>query len=105
VWRGAWRVALEDPPRRVSWATVDPHADGAPPGGGHAAAPFVEVTVRAGEILYLPALWHHHVRQAGRRVIAVNWWHDMRFDLRYAYFKFVRKLEAAERGDSDDDDD
>ena len=99
---GGWHVALESPPRRVSWATVDPH----PEAGGPAADPaFVEVTVRAGEILYLPALWHHHVRQAGRRVIAVNWWHDMRFDLRYAYFKFVRKLEAAERGDSDDDDD
>ena len=101
---GAWRVALEEPPRRVSWATVDPHGgDGE---GSSAVAPFVEVTVRAGEILYLPALWHHHVRQSGRRVIAVNWWHDMRFDLRYAYFTFVRKLGDdgdASGGDSGDD--
>ena len=99
---GEWHVALESPPRRVSWATVDPY----PEVGCPAADPaFIEVTVRAGELLYLPALWHHYVRQAGRRVIAVNWWHDMRFDLRYAYFMFVRKLEAAGRpGDASDED-
>lgn len=99
---GEWRVALEQPPRRVSWATVDPHAD------AHDAAEslFVEVTVRAGELLYLPALWHHHVRQAGRRVVAVNWWHDMRFDnLKYAYFGFVRRLGGALEGASSDEDD
>ena len=73
----------------MSWATVDPHG---PEAESHAAGSFVELTVHAGEMLYLPALWHHHVRQSGRRVIAVNWWHDMRFDLRYAYFKLVRKL-------------
>ena len=109
---GDWHVALESPPRRVSWATVDPHPEaGSPasdPADEHHPA-FIEVTVRAGELLYLPALWHHYVRQAGRRVIAVNWWHDMRFDLRYAYFNFVRKLETAGRrtnesgGDSDSD--
>jgi jumonji domain-containing protein 7 len=88
---GAWRVALDDPPRRVSWATVNPHGPDAS-AESHAAGQFVEVTVRAGEMLYLPSLWHHHVRQSGRRVIAVNWWHDMKFDLRYAYFQFVRKL-------------
>ena len=71
--------------------------------------PFVEVTVRAGELLYLPALWHHHVRQCGRRVIAVNWWHDMRFDLRYAYFQLVRKLgndgDTSSGDDSSEDED
>jgi jumonji domain-containing protein 7 len=100
---GGWHVALESPPRRVSWATVDQH----PEAGVPAADPaFIEVTVRAGELLYLPSLWHHYVRQAGRRVIAVNWWHDMRFDSRYAYFKLVRKLEAAGGSeDASDDDD
>jgi jumonji domain-containing protein 7 len=106
---GAWRVALDDPPRRVSWATVDPHGPEACSESHAATAPFVEVTVRAGELLYLPALWHHHVRQCGRRVIAVNWWHDMRFDLRYAYFQLVRKLgndgDTSSGDDSSEDED
>ncbi len=25
-------------------------------------------------------------------VIAVNWWYDQQFDIRYAYFGFVEKL-------------
>jgi jumonji domain-containing protein 7 len=116
----AWAVQLEEePPRSVSWARVDPHpAPGAATEAARAAFPryfraaasplAVEVTLREGEILYLPALWHHHVRQAGRRVIAVNWWHDMVFDHRYAHLQLVRGVAralaaaAGEEGDGED---
>jgi jumonji domain-containing protein 7 len=96
---GGWRAALEAPARRVAWARAEPGELGAP------AA--VSVTLRAGELLYLPALWHHHVAQAGRRVIAVNWWHDMPFDHRYANLQLVlgltRALAEAEHDEAEAD--
>ena len=52
-----------------------------------------------GEILYLPALWFHEVRQGGvdtrengRLTIAVNWWYDMRYDVTYNYHSFLDGL-------------
>ena len=36
----------------------------------------VEVTLEAGDALYLPAGWWHYVRQSGL-TIALNWWYDM----------------------------
>lgn len=35
----------------------------------------IRITLRAGETLYLPVGWWHHVRQTGL-TIAVNWWYD-----------------------------
>lgn len=86
-----WELEPETPARQVAWSPVDPH-----PADAVAAATLyplffdaalpapLEVTVRAGEMLYLPALWHHHVRQRGERVIAVNYWHDMKYDSSFA---------------------
>lgn len=56
--------------------------------------PFI-VTVKAGEILYLPSLWWHQVEQTTGKdnmVIAVNYWYDMQFDCKYAYFQLVETL-------------
>lgn len=53
------------------------------------------VTVRAGEILYLPSLWWHQVEQTAGKdnmVIALNYWYDMQFDCKYAYFQLVESL-------------
>jgi jumonji domain-containing protein 7 len=105
---GGWSVALAAPPRRVRWARVDPDGDAAhraahPRYFGPHAPPALRVTLHAGELLYLPALWQHHVAQEGRRVIAVNWWHDMAFDHRYAHAQLLRGLAralAAARGDA-----
>lgn len=43
------------------------------------------------DILYLPALWYHRVSQKGPTV-AVNYWHDMRFDHKYVYYRFLQSL-------------
>ncbi|GAA5967768.1 hypothetical protein JCM3765_001434 [Sporobolomyces pararoseus] len=55
----------------------------------------MKVTLRKGDVLYLPAFWFHHVsqstdhhsnldiptREAGvKAAIAVNWWFDVKFD-------------------------
>lgn len=44
-------------------------------------------------MLYLPALWYHRVSQNGITV-AVNYWHDMQFDQKYVYYRFLQSLAA-----------
>jgi len=51
----------------------------------------IEVTVCAGEMLYLPALWFHHVRQS-HGCIAVNYWYDMEFDWKYTQYQLLDNL-------------
>lgn len=36
----------------------------------------------AGDVLYLPSLWFHHLRQS-HSCVAVNFWYDMEFDGKY----------------------
>lgn len=49
------------------------------------------VRVEKGECLYLPSLWFHHVRQS-HGCIAVNYWYDMEFDVKWCYYKLLEKL-------------
>lgn len=51
----------------------------------------LQVTVRAGEVLYLPSLWFHHVRQS-HGAIAVNFWYDMEYDIKYNYYQLIDQL-------------
>ncbi|KAL0811911.1 hypothetical protein ABMA28_009324 [Loxostege sticticalis] len=44
-----------------------------------------------GDCLYLPSLWFHHVSQ-DHGCIAVNYWYDMEFDIKYSYFMMLEKL-------------
>ncbi|XP_061341761.1 lysine-specific demethylase JMJ32 [Gastrolobium bilobum] len=99
---GEFDLELEKPTRYVPWCSVDPYPspetmddemskfplyfNGPPP---------FECTVKAGEILYLPSMWFHHVRQStddGGLTIAVNYWYDMQFDIKYAYFNFLQSI-------------
>lgn len=81
-------VPSEDLPP-VRWSSiVNPHLPEMLPPEAHP----IYITLHAGETLYLPAGWWHHVRQGGDsgddsdadnqildedRTIAVNWWYDM----------------------------
>lgn len=81
----------------VRWSAMDPR-----PGSAgfcrqtnSALHQAMTVTVRAGEVLYLPSLWHHFVEQEGGPdgvCIAVNFWYDMAFDSKYAYYNLLEKL-------------
>ena len=42
-------------------------------------------------MLYLPSLWFHHVQQS-HGCIAVNYWYDMKYDLKFNYYQFVESL-------------
>lgn len=55
----------------------------------------IEIEVQAGEILYLPSLWHHYVRQTndpGDVCMGVNFWYDMVMGSNYANFCLAEKL-------------
>jgi peptidyl-lysine (3S)-dioxygenase / protease len=54
----------------------------------------IKVTVRAGEMLYLPALWFHRVTQTCE-TIGINYWFDMNFNSPFwCYFNFMQQLET-----------
>ena len=57
----------------MRWSSIlHPELPGSLPDTAH---PIV-IDVKAGETLYLPAGWWHHVRQSGLS-IALNWWYDI----------------------------
>ena len=63
----------------VRWSSIaNPHLPGALPPDAHP----INISVNAGETLYLPAGWWHHVRQGSgledrEKTIAINWWYDI----------------------------
>ena len=66
------RLVADEPRTTVHWASVDLECD-----EGAALRPII-ATVRAGEVLYLPALWWHAVSQRGDdggATVAVNYWY------------------------------
>ncbi|KAJ7276405.1 cupin-like domain-containing protein [Mycena haematopus] len=57
----------------IRWSSVvDPDIPGNLPPEAHP----IQITINAGETLYLPPGWWHHVRQSDN-TIALNWWYDM----------------------------
>lgn len=100
--RGEFTLELEDPVRYVPWCSVNPFPSPCEkqreinkfPLYFNGPKPF-EVTVKAGEMLYLPSMWFHHVRQSSDErglTIAINYWYDMGFDIKYAYFNFLQSI-------------
>eukprot|EP01116_Phalansterium_solitarium_P009609 TRINITY_DN23847_c0_g1_i1.p1 TRINITY_DN23847_c0_g1~~TRINITY_DN23847_c0_g1_i1.p1 ORF type:complete len:336 (-),score=80.02 TRINITY_DN23847_c0_g1_i1:91-1098(-) len=106
--RGTFRENMENEARgfdidcaesdnEVPWISVDPDRPDydAFPRFRHASP--IMCTVKPGELLYLPSLYFHHVKQSDR-TIAVNFWYDMRYDLKWCYFKFLEHLVTAKHG-------
>ncbi|KAG7178031.1 Bifunctional peptidase and (3S)-lysyl hydroxylase Jmjd7-like [Homarus americanus] len=75
----------------VPWICIDPVKPDLEkyPQYKHASPVFCRV--HAGDALYLPSLWFHHVRQS-HACIAVNYWYDMEYDIKYNYYKFIQNL-------------
>ncbi|MBN3326292.1 JMJD7 protein, partial [Atractosteus spatula] len=79
---------------KVPWIPVDPLSPDYERYPEYRQARLLSCTVRAGEMLFLPALWFHHVRQS-HGCIAVNFWYDMEFDIKYNYFQLLDSLSRA----------
>ncbi|XP_001842137.2 bifunctional peptidase and (3S)-lysyl hydroxylase JMJD7 [Culex quinquefasciatus] len=78
-------------PRLIEWVSVDPLAPDLDRFPQYSRATAYEIRVNAGDILYLPALWYHHVRQS-HKCVAINFWYDMEYDARYCFYKMMEKL-------------
>jgi hypothetical protein len=48
-------------------------------------------------------MWYHHVRQQGL-TIAVNYWYQMMFDVKYAYQQFMRDTFLAANAEEREED-
>ncbi|KAF8529033.1 cupin-like domain-containing protein [Hysterangium stoloniferum] len=75
---------------RIRWSSIiDPSIPGSVPG----ALP-IKVDVCAGETLYLPPGWWHHVRQSTDHTgtcIALNWWYDMEMrGMHWVWLQYLR---------------
>jgi jumonji domain-containing protein 7 len=76
------RICVDEPEAYIPLPTWDPDRPGenATEYSGYARP--IRVTVNEGDMLYLPALWYHKVRQiAGEEGVccSVNYWYDMDF--------------------------
>uniref|UniRef100_A0A4W3JJN3 Jumonji domain containing 7 n=1 Tax=Callorhinchus milii TaxID=7868 RepID=A0A4W3JJN3_CALMI len=83
--------------RQVPWIPLDPLDPDLSRYPEYSCARPVQCTVRAGEMLYLPSLWFHHVQQS-HSCIAVNFWYDMEYDIKYNYFQFLDSVTKAASG-------
>lgn len=74
----------------VRWSSIsDPHIPGALSPEAHP----IHVTLRPGDILYLPVGWWHHVRQSGDITIALNWWYDAQMrGMSWVLLSFLRDI-------------
>ena len=99
-----WRLQLQEPPSSVSWCPMDRDTFGPASRADEARRqafpamfdagwpPPLQVLLEPGDMLYLPAMWHHQVEQlddCNGRVMAVNWWFDCQFTSAYAANQFV----------------
>ncbi|KAI0314457.1 Clavaminate synthase-like protein [Amylostereum chailletii] len=58
----------------IRWSSVlHPERERVLPSSAHP----ITIMVHAGETMYLPAGWWHHVQQRGDITIALNWWYDI----------------------------
>uniref|UniRef100_A0A7S2ENW1 JmjC domain-containing protein n=1 Tax=Ditylum brightwellii TaxID=49249 RepID=A0A7S2ENW1_9STRA len=58
----------------------------------------IRISVKEGEMLYLPSLWFHRVTQT-KETVGINYWYDMRFDSsHWCYFNFMQQLQSCPVG-------
>ena len=75
----------------VPWICVDPLNPEFKIYPRYKKAKPIRVRVKAGDAFYLPSFWFHHVSQS-HACIAVNYWYNMKFDIKYAYFQMLENL-------------
>lgn len=88
---GEFEVVDQSDSEKVPWIPLDPLDPDLQRYPSYRRARPVRCSVKAGEMLYLPSLWFHHVQQS-HGCIAVNFWYDMEYDIKYNYFQLLETL-------------
>ncbi|KAF2156560.1 Clavaminate synthase-like protein [Myriangium duriaei CBS 260.36] len=73
---------VQQPVQHVPVPTWDPLHDLEPPNALGKHVKPLRVDLNEGDMMYLPAMWYHHVRQSGGKEgfsCSVNYWYDMDF--------------------------
>lgn len=87
---GVWSThPTGDPP--LPWVAVDPLRPDLASFPLYANSTQLRCRLGPGDTLYLPALWFHHLQQS-QGCIAVNFWYDMEFDVKYNYFNLLNNI-------------
>jgi hypothetical protein len=93
-----WEIVMDPAGSTNNWIVPDlecPADLTRYPRAARIASLVLRARVCAGEVLYLPSMWFHRVAQFrgnDESTVAVNWWYDMAFDIKYAYFAMMQKL-------------
>ncbi|XP_017786409.1 PREDICTED: jmjC domain-containing protein 7 [Nicrophorus vespilloides] len=77
--------------QHVPWIANDPLNEKCNLNSDFQKANVHRVRVSKGDCLYLPSMWFHHVQQS-HGCIAVNYWYDMDFDVKFCYYKLLESL-------------
>ncbi|XP_063387895.1 uncharacterized protein LOC134673797 [Cydia fagiglandana] len=90
---GGWGIVpvKDEDETGLPWICVDPKQPDYTKYPQFKKAHKYSVSLEKGDCLYLPSLWFHHVTQS-HGCIAVNYWYDMDFDIKYCYFKMLEKM-------------
>uniref|UniRef100_A0A1I8NEN2 JmjC domain-containing protein n=1 Tax=Musca domestica TaxID=7370 RepID=A0A1I8NEN2_MUSDO len=78
-------------PLLTEWISIDPLAPDLAKYPQYSKIKPLHVRLNAGDVLFLPNYWYHHVRQS-HKCIAVNFWYDMEYDSRYCYYRMLEEL-------------
>jgi jumonji domain-containing protein 7 len=104
---GEWIVKENDGDSQVKWiqGNVEPlvdNKDAVPTNQPLLSLTHpIRVHVKAGEMLYLPALWFHQVAQTCETV-GINYWYDMQFDSpNWCYFNLLQQLQVVDSTKTD----
>ncbi|KAM4724631.1 bifunctional peptidase and (3S)-lysyl hydroxylase JMJD7 isoform 3-T3 [Anableps anableps] len=128
---GEFKVIDNIDSHKVPWIPLDPLDPDLERFPQYRLAQPLWCTVKAGEMLYLPSLWFHHVQQSHgciaafqglmprsilphRRITmlhsgngvfvvmcSVNFWYDMDYDIKYNYFQLLESLSEVATGPRD----
>ncbi|KAM8833152.1 bifunctional peptidase and (3S)-lysyl hydroxylase JMJD7 [Synchiropus picturatus] len=88
---GEFEIVDQSGSQKVPWIPLDPLEPDLERFPYYRRARPLRCSVKAGEMLYLPSLWFHHVQQS-HGCMAVNFWYDMDFDIKYNYFQLLEQL-------------
>ncbi|KRT79661.1 hypothetical protein AMK59_7784 [Oryctes borbonicus] len=75
----------------LPWVSIDPLNPDYQHFPEFKRASIYKVRVNKGDMLYLPSLWFHHVRQS-HGCIAVNYWYDMDCDIKWCYYRMLETM-------------